>query len=456
MLLVNPTKKINGTVYAPPSKSYTHRAVICAGLANGTSKIIQPLKSQDCISSLNAMKALGSTIDIKKSNDDELENEVWTISSDGNLKVPKNVIDIGNSGTTLRILTSLVSQIPHNSIAILNGDESIRKRPMGPLIEALSQLNIEVLSNDNKAPLVVKSSKIDGNIVKITGDMSSQFISSLMMLLPFNTQDSKILIEGDLKSEPYLNITIDLLDKFGVSIKKDEINNINNINKKNKTNKKENAYLIKANQTYKATDYIVEGDYSSASYLIALGVLLDSDITIKNLFKDSKQGDKEIINIVKRMGADLEIRDDEVIIKNSKFKLKGIDIDVKNTPDLVPTLAVLGCFAEGTTTIYNGEHVRIKECDRLMACTKELKKMGAKIEEKPDGLIIQGLDIDNGETLKGAELETYHDHRLIMAFTMAGMLAKGQTKIKGEEAVSISFPNFVDVIKSIGGNIAIE
>ncbi|MBP2143691.1 3-phosphoshikimate 1-carboxyvinyltransferase [Methanococcus voltae] len=453
MLLVNPTKKISGTVYAPPSKSYTHRAVICAGLSKGTSKIIQPLKSQDCISSLTSMEALGSKIDVKSS--------MWTIESDGVLKVPNNVIDIGNSGTTLRILTSLVSQVKTKSnqdgksdksdkkpIVILNGDDSIRKRPMGPLIDALSQLNIEVLSNDNKAPLVIKSSEIAGNAVKIRGDMSSQFISSLMMLLPFNSQDSKILIEGDLKSEPYLDITIDVLDKFGVSIKKEN-----------------NTYLIDANQSYKATDYIVEGDYSSASYLIAMGVLLDSDIIIKNLFKNSKQGDKEIINIVKRMGANLEVKDDEVIIKNSKsnnnskqdskFKLKGIDIDVKNTPDLVPTIAVLGCFAEGTTTIYNGEHVRIKECDRLMACTKELTKMGAKIEEKPDGLIITGLDLENGETLKGAELETYHDHRLIMAFTMAGMLAQGQTKIKGEEAVSISFPNFVDVIKSIGGNIEI-
>ncbi|MBP2201655.1 3-phosphoshikimate 1-carboxyvinyltransferase [Methanococcus voltae] len=447
MLLVNPTKKISGTVYAPPSKSYTHRAVICAGLSKGTSKIVRPLNSQDCISSLTSMEALGSKIDLK--------SDKWIIESEGILKVPKNVIDIGNSGTTLRILTSLVSQVKSNSntktshndkndkksIVILNGDNSIRKRPMGPLIDALSQLNIEVLSNDNKAPLVIKSSEIAGKTVKIRGDMSSQFISSLMMLLPFNSQDSKILIEGDLKSEPYLDITIDVLDKFGVNIKKEN-----------------NNYLIDANQTYKATDYIVEGDYSSASYLIAMGVLLDSDITIKNLFKHSKQGDKEILNIVKRMGANLEVKEDEVIIKNStnsKFKLKGIDIDVKNTPDLVPTIAVLGCFAEGTTTIYNGEHVRIKECDRLMACTKELTKMGAKIEEKPDGLIIKGLDLENGETLKGAELETYHDHRLIMAFTMAGMLAQGQTKIKGEEAVSISFPNFVDVIKSIGANIEI-
>ncbi|MBP2172935.1 3-phosphoshikimate 1-carboxyvinyltransferase [Methanococcus voltae] len=447
MLLVNPTKKISGTVYAPPSKSYTHRAVICAGLSKGTSKIVRPLNSQDCISSLTSMEALGSKIDLK--------SDKWIIESEGILKVPKNVIDIGNSGTTLRILTSLVSQVKSNSntktshndkndkksIVILNGDNSIRKRPMGPLIDALSQLNIEVLSNDNKAPLVIKSSEIAGNTVKIRGDMSSQFISSLMMLLPFNSQDSKILIEGDLKSEPYLDVTIDVLDKFGVNIKKEN-----------------NNYLIDANQTYKATDYIVEGDYSSASYLIAMGVLLDSDITIKNLFKHSKQGDKEILSIVKRMGANLEVKEDEVIIKNStnsKFKLKGIDIDVKNTPDLVPTIAVLGCFAEGTTTIYNGEHVRIKECDRLMACTKELTKMGAKIEEKPDGLIIKGLDLENGETLKGAELETYHDHRLIMAFTMAGMLAQGQTKIKGEEAVSISFPNFVDVIKSIGANIEI-
>ncbi len=426
MLVIRKTEKIEGTINAPPSKSYTHRAVISASLAEGTSEISSPLASADCLSSVHGCKMLGAEI--------ELEEEKWVING-GNLKTPENIIDIGNSGTTLRILTGISSQIP-KGYTILTGDESIRKRPMGPLLDALGQLGIEAFSSklDGTAPIVVKSGKIKNDIVKIRGDMSSQFITSLMMTLPFSEKDSKIVLTTPLKSEPYLKITMDVLSKFGIKI--DEL-----------TEKNEKGFFIKGNQSYKPCNYTVEGDYSSASYLVAAGVLMNSDITIKNLFKDSKQGDKEIINIVKEMGADVKVNDDKVVI-NGPYNLEGIDVDVTNIPDLVPTIAVLGCFTEGKTTIYNGEHVRLKECDRLHACAVELNKMGAKIEEKRDGLIIEGVG-----KLKGAELETYHDHRLVMAFTVAGMMAEGETIIKGEDAVKISFPNFVDTMKSIGSMI---
>ena len=431
MIIVKKTDKIKGNINAPPSKSYTHRAVICASLSDGISEIKNPLNSADCLSSVHGARMLGAHINT------EDENKWIVEGNNDNPKTPDNIIDIGNSGTTLRILTGISSQIP-NGYAVLTGDESIRKRPMQPLLDALKQLGIEAFSSkmDGTAPIIVKSGEIKNNIVKIRGDMSSQFITSLMMTLPFAKDDSKIILTTPLKSAPYLDITIDVLSKFGITVKPLEEEN-------------EKGFFIEGNQKYKPCNYTVEGDYSSASYLVAAGVLLNSELTINNLFKDSKQGDKEIINIVKEMGADIEVKNDKVII-NGPHKLKGIDIDVKNIPDLVPTIAVLGCFAEGKTTIYNGEHVRLKECDRLNACAKELTKMGAKITEKPDGLVIEGVG-----KLKGAELETYHDHRLVMAFTIAGMMAEGKTIIKGEDAVKISFPNFVDVMKSIGANITV-
>jgi len=438
MIIVKKTDKIKGNIYAPPSKSYTHRAVICASLSDGISEIKNPLNSADCLSSVHGARMLGSYINTEDENK-------WIVDGNNNSpKTPDNIIDIGNSGTTLRILTGISSQIP-KGYAVLTGDESIRKRPMQPLLDALKQLGIEAFSSkmDGTAPIIVKSGEIKNNTVKIRGDMSSQFITSLMMTLPFAKEDSKIILTTPLKSAPYLDITIDVLSKFGITVKPLEEENEN----KNKKNKNERGFFIEGNQKYKPCNYTVEGDYSSASYLIATGVLLNSELTINNLFKDSKQGDKEIINIVKEMGADIEVKNDKVII-NGPHKLKGIDVDVKNIPDLVPTIAVLGCFAEGKTTIYNGEHVRLKECDRLNACAKELTKMGAKITEKPDGLVIEGVG-----KLKGAELETYHDHRLVMAFTIAGMMAEGKTIIKGEDAVKISFPNFVEVMKSIGANI---
>ena len=431
MIIVEKTDKIKGNINAPPSKSYTHRAVICASLSDGISEIKNPLNSADCLSSVHGARMLGSYINTEDENK-------WIVEGNSNSpKTPDNIIDIGNSGTTLRILTGISSQIP-KGYAVLTGDESIRKRPMQPLLDALKQLGIEAFSSkmDGTAPIIVKSGEIKNNIVKIRGDMSSQFITSLMMTLPYAKDDSKIILTTPLKSAPYLDITIDVLSKFGITVKPLEEEN-------------EKGFFIEGNQKYKSCNYTVEGDYSSASYLVAAGVLLNSEITINNLFKDSKQGDKEIINIVKEMGADIEVKNDKVII-NGPHKLKGIDVDVKNIPDLVPTIAVLGCFAEGKTTIYNGEHVRLKECDRLNACAKELTKMGAKITEKPDGLVIEGVG-----KLKGAELETYHDHRLVMAFTIAGMMAEGKTIIKGEDAVKISFPNFVEVMKSIGANITV-
>jgi 3-phosphoshikimate 1-carboxyvinyltransferase len=434
MITVEKIEKIKGTITAPPSKSYTHRAVICASLADGTSEIISPLNSADCLSSVHGSVMFGAEIDATDKNK-------WIVVGNNNSpKTPNNIVDIGNSGTTLRILTGIASQIPEG-YAILTGDSSIITRPMQPLLDALNQLGITAFSSktDGTAPIIVKHGEIKNNVVKIRGDMSSQFITSLMMTLPFSKMDSTIELTTPLKSAPYLDITIAVLDKFGIKIEKME--NIENGLTK---------FFIKGNQKYKPCSYTVEGDCSSASYFIAVGVLMNSDIVINNIFKNSKQGDREIVNIVKKMGAPIIEEEDKIIIKGP-YKLKGIDIDVKDTPDLVPTIAVLGCFAEGTTTIYNGEHVRLKECDRLMACAKELTKMGAKITEKPDGLIIEGVG-----KLKGAEMETYHDHRLVMAFTVAGMMAEGKTIIKGEDAVKISFPNFVEVIKSIGANITIE
>ncbi|WP_423793109.1 3-phosphoshikimate 1-carboxyvinyltransferase [Methanocaldococcus indicus] len=427
MLIVRKTDYLEGKVKAPPSKSYTHRAVIGASLANGISKIYSPLWGKDCLSSVYSCRKLGTKITLN------LKDDVWIVEG-GEYKTPDNIIDVGNSGTTLRILTSLSSLIP-KGYAILTGDSSIRKRPMQPLLDALKQININAFSSklDGTAPIIVESGEIDGNLVRIRGDISSQFITSLLMLLPFNKEDTKIELTTPLKSKPYIDITLDILDKFGIKV---EV--------------LEDGFLVYGNQKYKNIDYTVEGDYSSSSYLIAAGVLINSNIEIINLFENSKQGDKKIVEIVREMGADIKVKKDRVIL-NGEYNLEGIDIDAKDIPDLVPTLAVLGCFAEGKTKIYNAEHVRYKESDRLRACYTELKKMGAKIEERKDGLIIEGV-----KKLKGAKLNTYHDHRLVMAFTIAGLKAEGETIIDNEESVKISFPNFIEVMRSLGANIEVK
>ncbi|HID47488.1 MAG TPA: 3-phosphoshikimate 1-carboxyvinyltransferase [Methanothermococcus okinawensis] len=429
MLLVERTEELRGSVNAPPSKSYTHRAVICASLGDGVSNILNPLNSEDCLSSVYGCISLGAKI--------HREEDRWIVEGNYNSpKTPDNVIDVRNSGTTLRILTGISSQIS-KGYAILTGDESIRRRPMGPLLDGLNQLGIVAFSSkmDNTAPVVVKGGKIENNLVKIRGDVSSQFITSLMMTLPFSQEDSKIVLTTPLKSAPYLDITVDVLERFGIKVSMLE---------------EEMAFLVEGNQRYRPCDYKVEGDYSSASYILAAGVLLNSKIVVKNLFKNSKQGDRRIVDILKEMGADIKIKGDKVITEGP-YHLEGISIDVKDIPDLVPTIAVLGCFAQGRTEIYNGEHVRLKECDRLHACAVELRKMGGKIREKPDGLIIEGVN-----KLKGARLNSYRDHRLVMAFTVAGLLAEGRTVIEGEESVKVSFPDFIPVMKSLGAKLTVK
>ncbi|GBF36601.1 3-phosphoshikimate 1-carboxyvinyltransferase [Methanofervidicoccus abyssi] len=430
MLIVEKTEELRGTVNAPPSKSYTHRAVICASLGDGISKIVNPLNSEDCLSSVNGCMSLGAMIDI--------ESDTWIVEGNYNSpKTPDNVIDVKNSGTTLRILTGISSQIP-KGYAILTGDESIRRRPMGPLLDALNQLGIEAFSSkmNGTAPVIVKGGKIENNVVRIRGDVSSQFITSLMMTLPFSQEDSEIVLTTPLKSAPYLDITIDVIERFGIKIIKDD--------------EKYGKFLVYGNQRYKSCNYTVEGDYSSASYIIAAGVLINSKIIIKNLFKNSKQGDRRIVDILREMGADIKVKENRIIVEGP-YHLEGISIDVKDIPDLVPTIAILGCFARGRTEIYNGEHVRFKECDRLHACAVELRKMGGEIREKPDGLVIEGVG-----KLKGTKLNTYGDHRLVMAFTVAGLLAEGKTVIEGEESVKVSFPDFISVMRSLGANLVVK
>ncbi len=427
MLIVKKTEHLEGRVKSPPSKSYTHRAVIGASLAEGKSIIYSPLWGKDCLSSVYGCRMLGAKINLS------LKNDLWEVFG-GDLKTPENIINVGNSGTTLRILTSISSQIP-KGFSILTGDSSIRKRPMQPLLDALKQLNINAFSSklDGTAPIIVESGKLRGNLVKIRGDVSSQFITSLLMLLPFNDEDTTLKLTTPLKSKPYVDITLDILKKFDINIEYED-----------------NSFIVYGNQKYRPINYTVEGDYSSASYIIAAGILINSKIEILNLYADSKQGDKRFIDLVKEMGADIKVKKDRIIVEG-EYNLNGIDIDAKDIPDLVPTLAVLGCFAEGTTRIYNAEHVRYKESDRLKACYTELKKMGADIEEKKDGLIIRGV-----KKLKGAKLNTYHDHRLVMAFTVAGLKAEGETVIDDESSVKISFPNFVEVMKSLGANITVN
>jgi len=422
-IMIKPSIELRGTVTAPPSKSYTHRAIIIGSLAKGGSIIQNPLISDDTMASVEACRKIGAEIKIFDKN-----KKIQITGISGKLKTPKEVIDVRNSGTTLRIMTSIGGLC--RGKVILTGDESIRRRPMQPLLDALEQLGVRTTSVDGKPPVTVQG-PLKGGDCRIRGDISSQFISGLLISAPLAANDTKIEIITELKSKPYIDLTLDVIKKFDGRI---EVKN--------------NNFYVNGNQTYKGGIYRIEGDYSSAAFILAAAALTESEVTIKNLLRDSKQGDRRIIEILKNMGVDLKTKENELIIKGDG-KLSGIEIDLSQNPDLVPIVSVLGSFAKGKTIIKNVEHLRYKECDRLKAMSNELEKMGARIKEGRDYLWIKGI-----KSLKGARVHGWNDHRVVMALAIAGLRAEGETNIDTAESISVSFPEFVDCLRQLGADLS--
>ncbi len=413
-LRVQKAERIDGTVNAPPSKSYTHRAFVMSFLADGISTVNDPLYSEDTLASLNSCKALGSTI---KQHDSYCKIQ----GVNGKPETPVDVLDLKNSGTTLRIITTVASLA--DGYTVLTGDESLRNRPMKDLINALLPLGVNALStrNNGKPPIIVRGG-FSGGETFIKGNVSSQFISSIIMAAPYAENSVDLHVKGEFISKPYVDMTLDLMEKYNVKVNRDE-----------------KSFHIDP-QNYRSMDYTVEGDYSSASYLIAAAASLNSDLTIKNLSYDSKQGDKLILNIVKDMGSEVRIKDNEVKI-NGHGRLEGIEINLKNAPDLLPTVAALGSMANGTTQITGVEHARFKETDRIHTCAIELAKLGVKLTEEEDGLTISG-------GVHGGVVKSHMDHRLAMSFYIIG-LKVGNILIEDASVYNVSFPNFPEIMKKL-------
>ena len=420
MKFVIQRSEIKGIVNAPPSKSYTHRAIAIAALSKKAT-VNNPLISEDTRATIRASEAFGASIEHKK-------DSLVIKGFDGKLKTPENVLDVANSGTTLRIMTAIASLA--EGATVLTGDASIRGRPNTPLLNALNDLGAEAFStrNNGMAPIVVRG-KMRGGRVYIDGSISSQFISALLIACPFARNETKVMIKGEMKSRPYMNITIDMLKDAGAKIMGDG----------------QNTFTIAPEQEYNMRSYNVPGDFSSASYMMAAGALC-GDVTVRNLFP-TEQGDSILIDILRNMGAQITWDEKKGEVKVNKSELVGISVDVGKTPDLVPTLAVLGAASKGTMVIENAEHVRYKETDRLHAMTVELKKMGIDIKEEKDRLIIRG------GTLKGAPVHGWDDHRIVMALAVAGIVAGGTT-IDTVESVSISYPGFFEDLKKIGAGVS--
>jgi 3-phosphoshikimate 1-carboxyvinyltransferase len=410
---------ISGEVYAPPSKSYTHRAILITSLGPG-GVVKRPLISADTKATIYASEAFGAKI--------SLNDEVHIKGVSNKPKTPEDVINVLNSGTTLRFCSAVAALTDG---AVLTGDASIRTRPNGPLLSSLSELGADAFSirGDGKAPLVIKG-KMRGGTAYLNGSVSSQFLSALLIAAPLAESDSKIIIQGDLKSRPYAEITLDMLADAGVRVEA-----------------KTQEFFVPGGQSYGLKSYTIPGDFSSASYPLAAAAVTGSEVTVKGVLP-SRQGDSAIIDILGRMGAKVTWDRESGDLRIKGGNLEGVEVDASRTPDLVPTIAVLGALAKGKTVVKNAEHVRHKETDRLHAMAVELSKMGADIRERPDGLEI------TGGKLHGASVHGYHDHRIVMALTVAGFVV-GETKIDTAEAVDVSYPGFFDQMKGMGAKVEV-
>lgn len=431
---------IGGVAQAPPSKSYTHRAILAAGYAGGAI-VHDPLKSADTRATMRAVEAFGGDVG-------EKEDHLAVDGFSGHPDVPADVIDCANSGTTMRLVSATAALA--DGITVLTGDRSLRSRPQGPLLDAINQLEgrAESTRGNGQAPLVI-GGPIQGGEVSIPGDVSSQYVSALLMAGAVTEEGIEIDLETELKSAPYVDVTLELLEAFGVRAEPLGTDGENGVRSAGTE-----GFSVAGGQSYEPAEgeYHVPGDFSSISYLLAAGVLAaDEGLTIRGAYP-SAQGDAAIVDIVERMGGTVEWDRENGRIEVERSALSGVEVDVGDTPDLLPTIATLGAAADGETRITNCEHVRYKETDRVSAMANELDALGAVVEEYADELVVDGA----ASELSGTAVSGHDDHRIVMALSVAGLVAEGATTVRGAEHVDVSFPDFFEVLYDLGADVVRE
>ncbi|MDI6767787.1 MAG: 3-phosphoshikimate 1-carboxyvinyltransferase [Bacteroidota bacterium] len=405
---IQPAKSVDAEIQLPPSKSYTNRALIAAALADGTSIIHNPSRSDDSVLLSDALRKFGITI-----NEDEDRLEI--IGSNGNLKAPSKEIFVGNAGTAMRFLASFACLAEGETI--LTGDEQMNKRPIKDLVDALKSNVIKCSSQNGFPPVRIHGGNFVGGRISVDGSISSQFVSSILLASPYAKRTVTLHVNGKLSSMPYVDMTLHVMRSFGAIIDTVEMK----------------TFTINNQQKYIGHDFIIEPDASSATYFLGAAAITNGRVTITNLTSESLQGDIQFLSILSDMGCTVINHPESIEIHGGK--LHGIEVDMNEMPDCVPTLAVVAAFAKGATTIKNIAHVRHKETDRLDALSKELTKIGVRVELSEDELVI------HPQPLRGAVIETYDDHRIAMSFAVAGLRVDG-IEIINPMCVTKSFPNF--------------
>jgi 3-phosphoshikimate 1-carboxyvinyltransferase len=415
--------ELRGRVAIPGSKSHTIRAVALGSLAAGASEIQAPLRSADTLAAVHAYSRLGAQIDIR-------DDAVWYVQgTGGNLKAPEEVIDVANSGTTLRIAIGSAALLAEGSV-LFTGDEQICSRPIAPLLDSLNDLGARCRSqyDNGMAPVIIEGT-LTGGETSIEA-VTSQYLTSLLINTPLAKNDTTIHVTK-LNEKPYIEITLNYLDEHKIQYENDDFQ----------------RFHIQGSQQYRAFQKRIPADFSSATFFFCAGAILDAEIILEGLDFTDAQGDKAVVEILRQMGADIHIDGLQVNVKPGD--LRGMDIDMNAIPDALPALAVVACFAQGKTRFYNVAQARFKETDRIAVMATELTKLGANVTEQEDGLIIEPAP------LHAADLEGHSDHRIVMALSLAGMALEGDTTIDTAEAVNVTFPDYVKLMQSLGAKIHI-
>ncbi len=417
--------KLQGLIFIPPSKSHTLRAILFALLAKGRSEIRHYLHSPDATAMIYAIRCLGAVVDIQ-------QDRLLIDGVDLKLKPSDDIINAGNSGIVLRFIGALAALLP--TYTIITGDHSIRhNRPVRPLLEGLKQLGAfaESMRQDGYAPIIIRGPLQPGTATLDGQD--SQPVSGLLIACSFLPGPTTLNVQNP-GEKPWIDLTLFWLRRFGIEI----------------THQDYTRYHIPGNARLDAFSLAIPGDFSSAAFPIAAALVTDSELTIQNIDMQDCQGDKELIPALQRMGARLEIdASSHTLIVRKGSQLQGIQLDINNYIDALPILAVIACYAQGTTLITGAAIARQKESDRIHAIATELKKMGARLEERPDGLLI------HNSPLKGATLASHHDHRIAMATAVAALGAIGESRIDGIECIAKTYPTFATDFQAIKAQLEV-
>lgn len=412
---------VAGRVRAPPSKSYTHRAILLAALSGGPCLVSRPLLSEDTEATVAGVEAFGAEVLLK--------GDALRVASPG-LSLPAREIDARNSGTTLRLLSGTAALL--QGTTVLTGDASLRKRPMGPLLDALRGLGADARSvpGDGRPPVRI-TGPLRGGETSISGSVSSQFLSSLLLACPLAAEATSLHVLPPILSEPYVDVTRHMLGIFGAT-----------------ADSEGNDFRIRGGQRYRPVDFTVPGDFSSAAFPLVAAAISGGDVTVDGLDSATPQGDRKIADILEAFGASVTPTPEGIRVRGAP--LRSQTVDVSATPDLFPVLAVLASQARGESRFVNGAQLRLKESDRIETTVAFLRAMGAEVTATPDGCVVRGP-----ARLTGASVDSHGDHRILMAAAVAGLVAREPVEIADPWCFRVSYPSFLDDLRVLGAEMEV-